>query len=153
MALKLTDDLPVLYDPAAGHVTDVIQPDGLTTVYSKKSVADTMAEDPQLVRMSLAQATGLCEDFARKRYCAGQAKQVTKERYWDMLEVLPPCRWERRHTAGRTLEMFHVSERISSDLVDWFIADHTHTDTTYWTVVECASSTREHLAECVSAVR
>jgi hypothetical protein len=39
-------------------------------------------------------------------------KQITKERYWEMLEVLPPCRW----TNGR----FHVSERLTGNLVSWF---------------------------------
>lgn len=43
-------------------------------------------------------------------------KRITKARYWDMLEILPPCRW---HMAG-TWEVFHVSERLSGHLVSWF---------------------------------
>ena len=43
-------------------------------------------------------------------------KRITEERYWEMLEVLPPCRW---HSVGG-FEVFHVSEGLRGDLVSWF---------------------------------
>lgn len=45
--------------------------------------------------------------------------EITRERYWDMLEVLPPCRWYNR---GR-YRAFHVSERLTNNLVSWFVED------------------------------
>jgi hypothetical protein len=42
--------------------------------------------------------------------------EVTHERFWDMLEVLPPCKWI---TAGSE-ETFHVSERLWDNHVSWF---------------------------------
>jgi hypothetical protein len=40
---------------------------------------------------------------------------ITAERFDDYLECLPPCRWHRH--AG--VELFHVSERLTGDLVQW----------------------------------
>jgi hypothetical protein len=44
-------------------------------------------------------------------------KEVDAERWWDMLEVLPPSRWTR---AGGT-ESFHVCEYLSGNFVSWFV--------------------------------
>lgn len=41
---------------------------------------------------------------------------VTAERWEDMLNVLPPCRWSTR--AG--FSVFHVSEREYGNLVSWY---------------------------------
>ncbi|MFB2639950.1 hypothetical protein ACE02P_18155 [Shewanella bicestrii] len=43
-------------------------------------------------------------------------REVDEERWFDMLEVLPPCRWQHAHG----VEIFHVSERISLNFVSWF---------------------------------
>lgn len=43
------------------------------------------------------------------------AESITLENFWDLLECLPPCRWH--HHAG--IELFHVSERLTGDLVTW----------------------------------
>ena len=45
-----------------------------------------------------------------------EPEPITAERWDDALTVLPPCRW--RHVRG--IELFHVSERIIADLVDWY---------------------------------
>lgn len=42
--------------------------------------------------------------------------KITRERYWEMLEILPPCRW----TMAGMWEVFHVSERLTGHLVSWF---------------------------------
>lgn len=41
---------------------------------------------------------------------------ITAERWDDMLNVLPPARWH--HCYG--VELFHVIERITGDLVTWY---------------------------------
>lgn len=45
--------------------------------------------------------------------------EITRERYWEMLEVLPPCKWRKRGC----WEMFHISERLTGNLVSWFATD------------------------------
>jgi hypothetical protein len=63
--------------------------------------------------------------------------QITTERYDDMLNVLPPCRWKTR--AG--IEAFHVSERLTGNLVSWFA----HTKNGYFEFVDRADITEEYL--------
>lgn len=43
-------------------------------------------------------------------------KEIDSERFFYMLEVLPPCKWSNVHG----VELFHVSERITGNLVSWF---------------------------------
>ena len=41
---------------------------------------------------------------------------ISEERWHEMLETLPPCRWH--HHNG--VELFHMSEHLFGSLVDWF---------------------------------
>lgn len=45
-----------------------------------------------------------------------EVEPTTEEAFYHALECLPPCRWG---SVG-AFEVFHVSERIYGDLVDWF---------------------------------
>lgn len=56
----------------------------------------------------------LVEEHADSRITAPEP--ITAEQWEDMLNVLPPSRWHRHDG----VEMFHVSERITHDLVNWF---------------------------------
>ena len=42
--------------------------------------------------------------------------EITRERYEDMLEVMPPCRWN--NYGG--FQAFHVCERYTGNIVAWF---------------------------------
>lgn len=42
----------------------------------------------------------------------GDWQEITEERYWDMLEVLPPMKWTRRPT----YELFFICEAYTHDL-------------------------------------
>lgn len=44
-----------------------------------------------------------------------EPRKIDKDRYWYLLEVLPPCRWK----TVRGVELFHVSERLQGELVTW----------------------------------
>lgn len=57
------------------------------------------------------EAYRLSRDLARQRHCKGPSR-VTKERWWDMLEVLYPARWE--HLEGS--EIFMMPECITINL-------------------------------------
>jgi hypothetical protein len=62
-----------------------------------------------------------------------EPKSISEERYWEMLECLPPSKY--CEVAGVT--MFHICERITGELVDWFavcngkhftLCDYSHAD-------------------------
>jgi hypothetical protein len=42
--------------------------------------------------------------------------EVSRERFMEMLEVLPPCRW----TTFSGVEMFHISKLHTANVVSWF---------------------------------
>ena len=44
-------------------------------------------------------------------------QEITQERFDEMLEILPPCRWQKYGN----FSAFHISERLTSNLVSWFI--------------------------------
>ncbi len=44
-----------------------------------------------------------------------EIKEIDESDFWWLLECLPPC----RHQTFCNVEMFHMSERISHDLVHW----------------------------------
>lgn len=50
------------------------------------------------------------------KYKVTPPQQVSRERFYDMLEVLPPARWYR----GGHIEWFHVCEYLAENLVTWF---------------------------------
>ena len=67
---------------------------------------------------------------------------ITEAQFWDALEVLPPCRWGK----VRGVELFHVSERITGDLVNWYACLNGR----HWHFVDRDRQTRERLAEKVA---
>jgi len=68
---------------------------------------------------------------------------ITQERFYEMLEVLPPCRW---HNCGG-FEVFHISERLTGNLVSWFA----HNGANYFEFVDHANAKDAHLAAKLTA--
>jgi hypothetical protein len=53
----------------------------------------------------------------RNTYAPTLPTPITEDRFVYMLDILPPCRWMR----GDHVEWFHISERLSGNLVEWFV--------------------------------
>jgi hypothetical protein len=54
---------------------------------------------------------------ASDRYGPKAPWPITRERWWEMLECLPPCAWVR----GSGSESFYVSELLSGDIAAHFV--------------------------------
>lgn len=54
----------------------------------------------------------------KEKDCTAAPLEITEERYFYYLEVLPPCRWT---VVEPRISVFHVSERISGSIVTWCI--------------------------------
>lgn len=67
-------------------------------------------------------------------------KEVTKAHYWDMLECLPPCRFDGN--------VFHVSERLTGNLVNWYFKKGKK----HYGFVDNADITDERLKEIIESV-
>jgi len=66
--------------------------------------------------------------------------QTTEERYFYMLEVLPPCKWYR----GDYVQFFHVSERLSGDIVAWYAMVRGATPS-YWEMQDVSTLPKDEL--------
>ncbi len=78
-------------------------------------------------------------------YEAGQVTEpesITEDQWTYALGVLPPSRWG--HYAG--VELFHISERLSGELVSWYA----HLNGRYWSFVDLSTARPEDLARKVA---
>ena len=98
-----------------GHSTSVLLPSGKVAYTDGLTLAEFERERGQKFRvLSSAEIDQLDREYLQSRVT--KPVPISKERFWDMLEVLPPCRWR---TVGG-VEFFHVAERITHNLVSWF---------------------------------
>jgi hypothetical protein len=87
----------------------------------------------------------IMSDHDRKCLIDPIAKKVDEERYWYMLNVLPPARW---HTT-QGIELFHLSERLTGNIVSWIARFHN----SYFEFAHYANATDETLiAKVLEAV-
>ena len=101
--------------PYTGHAQSVLNTDGTVAYTDGLTVAQYEAKHGYPLRIVSEAELGKLD----KVFCDGMVtkpKLITHQRFWDMLEILPPCRW---HDTGG-FEVFHVSERITHNLVSWF---------------------------------
>lgn len=114
-----SDEAAVLYQPGADSTYTVAIRDPETGEvicgYSKKPVAEVMKERPELKLVTFGTAWRAVEAVQVARYCNDWV-EITKDRFWEMLEVLPPKRW-RTH---KGVEMFAISEFTTGALTGFF---------------------------------
>ena len=107
----------IIERPFKGHYQSltVIDEQGKEIVlYSDgKTIEEYLKERPTMEAVTMEEADKLIDNFHNSMVTDWQ--EISEERYYDMLEVLPPCKYEN----GK----FHVSERITGDLVSWFKCD------------------------------
>lgn len=85
------------------------------STYSKQTVEELRAERPDS-ELTLVSGEELAEMLeAYYATLATDREEITEARYWDLLECLPPCRF----TQADGCEVFHISERLTGNLVTW----------------------------------
>ena len=110
-----------LFDPSAkvgsGVYTFMVPsacPDVLVCRFQGHTVEELKSQgrvSPEAFLCPWEEAEAHSLGLARQRYCKGPEK-VSCERWWELLEVMPPARW-RSLPDG---EIFMVAEPIASDL-------------------------------------
>lgn len=66
-----------------------------------------------LKMLSEAEFWAMVEDWQNSLKTAPQ--EITEEEYYDLFECLPPC----RYFGAEGITFFHLSERLTADLVTW----------------------------------
>lgn len=80
-----------------------------------QTLADYLAQFPDRVAISEEELSAQLTAYHESLVTLPQHGQCSEEHFVDMLECLPPCRW-RKYGA---VEAFHVSERLTGNLVQW----------------------------------
>ena len=125
MEKKLIKTTYLVETPFPGHVQTMVyyfNDESHYVAYSQGQTLDEYmaerAENPMakdLTEVSSEAADKLFEDYENSLIT--QPVEVTEERWEDMLNVLPPCRWG--NYGG--YNAFHVSEHLTGSLVNWFV--------------------------------
>ena len=113
----VTDTTPSVWDPAVGRVYTFLFPDAygvLRSAYGNETIDEMRSAghiSPEAVVLPFEEAYSLQAGADRARYCTGP-ERIDRERWDELLDVLPPCRWIRRDTT----ESFHISEALTGNL-------------------------------------
>jgi hypothetical protein len=91
-------------------VIDVIDPKTSLGRYGGQSLETVRARYPEAETLSLDEAMRRCEEAVIKAPI-----RISEERFMDLLEVLPPCRWATRGNE----ETFYMPEPLTGTVVRW----------------------------------
>jgi hypothetical protein len=87
--------------------------------------------------------------YERMRANNGEpARQITRDRFWHLLEVLPPAHWTRRVDA----ETFMVIECETANLHTWAARIGSGDEATYWEMIAPNDSTHSDILRNVAMV-
>ena len=101
--------------PFRGSVQSVVLENGTVAYSDGQTVAEYIADRGGNLRVvTEAELFELVQAYEAS--LVTEPRQITAEQWDDALNVLPPCRW---HTFDG-VQLFHVSERITGGLVDWY---------------------------------
>tara|TARA_R100000781_G_scaffold90541_1_gene55985 strand:+ start:549 stop:1043 length:495 start_codon:yes stop_codon:yes gene_type:complete len=119
-----TDSTPTFYDSKEGTVNTVCLCDSFENLKDETKVAwvkenkkEYQAKHPELELISFSKALELSQQADRKKYKAGIVKEITEERFDEMLNVLPPDNWINYSTN----ESFRICEDLTGELSNFYI--------------------------------
>lgn len=107
----------LIYKPMAWTKGIYAAMDDDVTQFGRETLAEVKAKHPDDDFEIVDETTLHLRLRAYEDTLKTQPKRITKERFYDMFEVLAPCRWRTRPGG----EVFHVSERLTGNLVSWFL--------------------------------
>src|SRR5262249_39726746 len=113
--------LIVTSEPFRGIAQSVLTPDGRVAWSGEKGGADLTVEEYQArhPHKTFRVVTSEEMETLERAYIDSlvtEPQEITQERYDYALDVLPPSRFR----TVRGVQMFHICERITADLVSWF---------------------------------
>jgi hypothetical protein len=139
-----------VFDPESGTIVTTMKlrntlepqyvgPDEWVCIYCKKTLQemiDAGGVSGDAVMVSFDEGMKLYDETMRKVYCKGP-QEISKERWWELLEVLPPERWER---VGN-VEIFMMPECIASTIYTFGV----RIGERYFSINECRLKTSSEI--------
>jgi hypothetical protein len=148
MAIDPTKPTRWIIDPSKGTYNAGIQTHTFTTFDGVERVAyngfktleDYLKEPENKGRKVVSQkeVDKLLADYENSHKT--EPSQIKPSEYEYALEVLPPCRWEG--------SVFHVSERVTGDIVNWYFKK----DKKCYTFTDSATLSREEIKAKIESV-
>lgn len=140
-----------IFDPGAkigtGIYSFMVQPPGggpLVCSFGGETLEQLQQEgkvSPLALLCPWEEAEARSRDLARSRYCSGP-QRVSREQWWELLEILFPARWEQ---LDGDCEVFMMPECITSDLYTFGV----RIGEDYFSITEsCGKTSRELIALC-----
>lgn len=105
-----------IYNHTTGRLHTALNAKGVCMFTGKTVEEMQQGSDDALELMPFVEALELAEAASRARYCRGP-ERISKERYEEMLNVLPPENWQR----GVGFSCFRLSERLSGAIASFFV--------------------------------
>jgi len=119
-----TDNTPTFYDSKESRINTVCICDSFKNLkdetkvaYVKETKKEYQEKHPELELISFSKALELAQKADRKRYEAGVCKEITENRFHEMLNVLPPSDW----VCYSTNESFRICEDLTGELSNFYI--------------------------------
>ena len=106
----------IIAEPFPGHVQTLYDPEADRVAYDDRGLTFTeyQQENAQNIRVvDEAELSAIWRDHTKSLIT--DPTPIDKKTWNYYLEVLPPCRW----TSEQGVELFHVSERLTDNLVTW----------------------------------
>lgn len=122
------NDFMVFYETGKTHLYSIaVMRDGeYRTQYDNETLAALRAQNrASMELLPFNDACRLIDDARMAAYCHAPV-EITKQQFWEMLEVLPPCKWTR----SKGYEVFYVSEALAADIHAW----HVRIGGRYWSL-------------------
>lgn len=100
------------YVPGERNIIDTMTDDGLSSVF-KETFEQVKQRHPNAEIWEFEDAWKEVERLSREKYTAA-LEEIARERFWEMLEILPPMKW--RGDSESFTESFMISEGVWGDL-------------------------------------
>ncbi len=107
----------VMWEKGKYWVIDFVKPNGRTQL-NDNTLEEVREEynNQDIHIYTYAEYQREIEKLEKLDYLDPPAEIIDEERYEDQLGVLPPCRWH----AYSGVQFFHISERITGNIVSWY---------------------------------
>ena len=119
-----TDQTPAFYDLKENRINTICICDSFKNLkddtkvaYVEETKKEYQKNHPELELISFGKALELSQQADRKKYKAGIVKEITKDRFHEMLNVLPPDNWINYITN----ESFRICEDLTGELSNFYI--------------------------------
>lgn len=123
-----TNNLMAFYEAGKTHLYSiaVMREGEYRTQYDNETLAELRARGRvSMELLPFDDACKLIDDAQMAAYCHAPV-EITRERFWEMLEVLPPGKWKR----SENYEAFFVIEALAADIHAW----HVRIGGRYWSL-------------------